>query len=195
MKFDQALAVRWGRPLNFGLLVLAAFVVVVAGFYFSVFNFGLSKSSDSWSAFGSFFGGLVGPGISIVTLIALLRTIDLQLEQSSHFVMDGVSARLAEYKTTQLQLLDQQILMFERMIDRYDAEGDRVFSLPRFEGNARVEDLKLIDQNIEETERQVERLIRLSVEISLSDFETIDQLRMKMKSELESINPYLFSIP
>jgi hypothetical protein len=185
---------RWGRPLSIGLFGLAAFVLVVVGFYLSVFNIGLSHKSDSWSDFGSFFGGLIGPGISLITLVALLRTIDLQLEQSAHFVADGVSARLAEYKTTQLQMLDQQILMFERMLDRYDLEAERIFNLPRGEGSTRADDLKLVDQHIQDTDDQVGRLIRLSVEISLGDFQSVEQLRLKMKEELESINPHIFRI-
>lgn len=185
---------RWGRPLHIGLFALIVFVLLVVFFYLSVFNNGLSPKSDSWADFGSFIGGLLGPAISLVTLVALLRTIDLQLEQSAHFVADGFSARLAEYKTTQLQMLDQQILMFERMLDRYDLEGERIFNLPRVEGSSRDDDLKQIDKNIEEAEEQVGRLIRLSVEISLGDYESIDELRMKIKSELEAINSFLYRL-
>jgi hypothetical protein len=194
MDADIGFVRRWGRPLSIGLFGLAAFVLVVVGFYVSIFNTGLSHKSDSWSDAGSFFGGLIGPGISLITLIALLRTIDLQLEQSAHFVADGVSARLAEYKTTQLQMLDQQILMFERMLDRYDLEGERIFNLPRVEGSTRVADLKQADKNIQETDEQVGRLIKLSVEISLSEFQSIEQLRVKIKKELESINPHVYKI-
>lgn len=194
MDDDLGFVRRWGRPLSIGLLGLAAFVLVVVGFYLSVFNTGLSHKSGSWSDAGSFFGGLIGPSISLITLIALLRTIDLQLEQSSHFVADGVSARLAEYKTTQLQMLDQQILMFERMLDRYELEGQRILDLPRVEGSSRADDLKQSDKNIQETEEQVGKLIKLSVEISLREFQSIEQLRLKIKKELESINPHLYKM-
>jgi hypothetical protein len=185
---------RWGRPLSIGLIGLAAFVLVVVGFYLSVFNTGLSHKSGNWSDAGSFFGGLIGPCISLITLIALLRTIDLQLEQSAHFVADGVSARLAEYKTTQLQMLDQQILMFERMLDRYDLEGQRIFNLPRVEGSTRAADIKQADKNIQETDEQVGKLIKLSVEISLGEFQSIEQLRLKIKKELEAISPHVYKM-
>ena len=185
---------RWGRPLSVGLFGLATFTLVLVGVYLSVFNSGLSQKSGSWSDAGSFFGGLVGPTISLITLIALLRTIDLQLEQSANFVADGVSARLAEYKTTQLQMLDQQILMFERMLDRYDLEGERIFNLPRVEGGTRIADLKRADKNIQETDEQVGKLIKLSVEVSLGEFRSIEQLRLKIKKELESINPHVYKI-
>lgn len=185
---------RWGRPLNIGLFGLVAFVLVVLGFYLSVFNLGLSHKSDSWSDFGSFFGGLIGPSISFITLIALLRTIDLQLEQSAHFVADGQNARLSEYKTTQLQMLDQQILMFERMLDRYDLEGERIFNLPRHPGSTRDADIKRVDKNIQETDEQVGKLIKLSVEVSLGEFKSIEQLRLKMVKDLEAISPHMYKV-
>jgi len=193
MEAEKKLVRRWGKPLNVGLMGLAVFVLVVTGFYISVFNVGLSRAPDNWSAFGSFFGGLIGPCISLVTLLALLRTIDLQLEQSAHFVEDGVNARLSEYKASQLQLLDQQILMYERMIDRYDAEGERIFKINRETGVSRTDDLVRVDQNIEKAEREITKLIKLSVDVSLSEFETVEQLRVKMKTELQSINPVLYN--
>lgn len=185
---------RWGKLLNVGLFFLFVAIALVVGLYLSVFNFGLSHTADSWSAFGSFFGGLIGPGISIVTLLALLRTIDLQLEQSFHFVEDGRHARLAEYKTSQLQLLDQQILMFERMIDRYEQEGDRIFSL-NISPAAKEERLSTIDGNIQTTEVATGKLIKLSIDISLCQFDTVEQLRNKVSKELKLIHPFFSNIP
>ncbi|KAI2693104.1 hypothetical protein [Pseudomonas sp. TNT3] len=195
MDADQSLLRRWGKPVNFGLFGLAAFALIAAGFYFSVFNNGLSPKSDNWSDFGSFVGGLLGPAISIVTLLALLRTIDLQLDQSAHFVADGAKARLAEYKASQLQLLDQQILMYERMIDRYNIEAERVFNIRRETGNTKGNELKDLDDGIQQTEQEVGKLIRLSVDVSLSSFDSIEQLRMKMVNELKIINPIIYKFP
>jgi hypothetical protein len=194
MESEKKVIKRWGRPLNYGLVLLLAFVLVVIVLYVSVFNVGLSRAPDNWSAFGSFFGGLIGPGISIVTLLALLRTIDLQLEQSAHFVADGVGARVSEYKAAQLKLLDQQILMYDRLIDRYDAEGERIFKIVRETGVPRTDDLERVDQNIKKAEREITRLVKLSVDISLGEFETVEQLRIKMKHELELINSVLYKV-
>lgn len=192
MEACKKLINRWGKPLNFGLMGLFVFVLLLIAFYLSAFNAGLSRSPDNWSAFGAFFGGVLGPGISLVTLIALLRTIDLQLEQSAHFVEDGANTRISEYKASQLQLIDQQILMYERMIDRYDTEGQRIFTLNRQVEGSRVSDLDQVDVNIQKAEREVAMLIKLSVAISLGEFESIEQLRLKMQAELYSINSYLY---
>ena len=185
---------RWGRPLNIALLSLGVFVVVVASFYFSIFNNGISKSSDNWSNFGTFVGGLIGPAISLVTLIALLRTIDLQLDQSAHFVEDGRSARLSEFKASQLRLLDQQILMYERMIDRYDTDVVRISEYMRRSGSARTEDLNKAHQNLATAEREIKDLIQLSVEVSLMDFDTVDELREKVKSGLLTVNSKIYNL-
>ncbi|MBT0626093.1 hypothetical protein KIH32_19440 [Pseudomonas fluorescens] len=191
---DSRSLTRWGRPLQVGLVALFIFFALVVFFYLSKFNNGLSPKSDIWGNFGSFIGGVLGPAISLVTLLALLRTIDLQLDQGAHFQAEGVSARLAEYKNSQLQLLDQQILMFERMIDRYDIEGERIFNLPKLQGATRADDLKQVDKNIDEAEEQVGKLIKLSVRVSLSDFSSVEELRSLIREELNAINPYLYDL-
>ncbi|MEX2903696.1 hypothetical protein AB3967_20520 [Pseudomonas rhodesiae] len=186
---------RWGRPVNVGLMGLVVLFLLLVVFYTNTFNAGISSSPDKWSAFGTFFGGLLGPGISLVTLIALLRTIDLQLDQGAHFVEDGHKARLAEYKASQLQLIDQQILMYERMIDRYEDEGQRLFSLNRELGRHGPFDLRRVDESLKKAEAEVALLIKLSVAISLSEFQTIEQLRLRMVADLCSINPHLYGSP
>lgn len=194
MDVDTKSLNRWGKPLNIGLFGLAALVVIAVGFYLSVFNNGLSPKSDSWSNFGSFFGGLIGPGISLVTLIALLRTIDLQLEQSAHFVEEGSSARLSEYKASQLRLLDQQILMYDRMIDRYEADVERISLYSRNTGTVRTADLNSARSNLEGAEREIKLLIQLSVMLSLDEFKTLEELRTKVQQGLRSINPNLYDL-
>jgi hypothetical protein len=200
------------RGLKYGLIFILGLLVITVGTYLKVFNAGLSSASESWSAFGSFFGGVFGPAISLVTLFAILRTIELQKQllviQKNEFEelssqqmrthqaqVDQVNfSKLSDYKSHQLQLLDQQITMFERMLDRYNAEGARLFELGRKSGVPRTEKLIEIDRNIQSTEEQVGMLIQLSVEISLGQFESVEQLSLKMNKELKSIEPNLFNV-
>jgi hypothetical protein len=201
---------QFDTVLSFGLISIFTLLAVLLWFYFDVFDGGISKKADSWSAFGSFFGGVFGPIISLVTLFAILRTIELQkhllitqrheFEELSSQQMRSHQAqvdqanfsKLSDYKSHQLQLLDQQITMFERMLDRYNAEGARHFELGRKSGVPRTERLIEIDRNIQSTEEQVGKLIQLSVEISLGEFKSIEQLSLKMNKELKDIEPNLF---
>lgn len=84
--------------------------------------------------------------------------------------------------------------MFERMIDRYDIEGERIFNLPKLQGATRADDLKQVDKNIDEAEEQVGKLIKLSVRVSLSDFSSVEELRSLIREELNAINPYLYDL-
>lgn len=183
---------KWGSLLLCGLVFLVVVVLSVFVLYFSVFNDGLSKRPDSWSAFGSYLGGVLGPIVSLVTLLAILRTIGLQLEQTEHFVNEGNQQRIAVYKSSQLQLLDQQINMFERMIDSYNQEAARVLELSKATGISQ-EHLRRMDKAIQETDSAVGKLLKLSVEVSLTEYESVDELRKKIVQELRAIHPEFYA--
>jgi uncharacterized membrane protein len=203
---------RLERLLKISLGALVSVLLFSGIAYISVFNGGLSSSENKWSAFGSFFGGVLGPAVSLVTLCAILITIDLQkkmlrtqqhefqelsaLQALSHQVQVDQSnfARVADYKLHQMQLLDQQITMFERMLDRYNVEAERIFELGRKTGVPRVDKLEEMDRDIQSTELSVGRLIQLSVEVSLREFESTDQISALVRSTLEDIQPNLYKL-
>lgn len=193
MRVRSETSTKLGLPLAWGMVFLCVVLVLAIGCYLTVFNNGLSRSPDNWSAFGSFFGGVFSPLISIVTLFALIRTIGLQMDQNAHAVAESRNASVAAYRASQLQLLDQQINMYDRMIDRYDLEGERIFKLPREMLN-RLSDLAQVDRNIEKVEGEISRLIKLSLDISLCEFESVAEIKNKMERELYSINPVLYSL-
>ena len=198
------------RSLKCGLIGIALLLVMCVSAYLSIFNNGLAAAPDNWSAFGAFFGGVFGPAVSLVTLFAIQITIDIQrellLSQKREFDLIRVQqslahqvqveqadfSKLSEYKSHQLQLLDQQINMFERMLDRYETEGQRIFELGRQSGVPRTEKLAVLDRNINEVDAQVGRLIQLSVEVSLAEFKSIQEISARMKEELQDIAPKFF---
>ncbi|QXI24656.1 hypothetical protein HU724_010385 [Pseudomonas iranensis] len=124
---------RIDAVLRSGIAILVIALVISGIFYFWVFRYGLSSNPDNWSAFGSFFGGIFGPLISAVTLVALLKTISLQrevidtqreeyrkLQKQQEFSLSEqqqqtelarmalMSARVADYRAGILQMLEQQ---------------------------------------------------------------------------------------
>lgn len=190
--------------VNVGLAIIFALLGSLLYFYFNVFDGDISRKPDSWSAFGSFFGGVFGPVISLVTLFALLRTIQLQKEllvtQSTEF--DALSAlqseqlsetKLSDYKTHQLQLLHQQVSMFEQMQDRYNKEGEMIAATKDFYGTRTTAILKL-NKAIAETEDAISKLIKLSIRVSLTTYTTVDQVRTDVSEGLESIHPFFAEI-
>jgi hypothetical protein len=192
---------QFDSVLIFGLICIFTLLAILLWFYFSIFDGGISKKADSWSAFGSFFGGVFGPAISLVTLFALLRTIQLQKEllitQRSEFESMGAmqvnqldTSKLSDYKSHQLQLLYQQISMFEQMQDRYTQEAERISSKAVEFFGTKVTALQNLDEAIQSTEAAISKLIQLSISVSLSRYDTIEQLQEVVSQGLKSIHPF-----
>jgi hypothetical protein len=125
--------VRIDAVLRYGISILVIALLLSVTSYLWVFRYGLSNEPNNWSAFGSFFGGVFGPMVSVVTLVAILKTISLQREmmdaqreeysslldqqrlafieqQRQTELSDSAlkSSRVADYKSGLLQMLDQQ---------------------------------------------------------------------------------------
>jgi hypothetical protein len=50
-----------------------------------------------------------------------------------------------------------------------------------------------VDKAIQDTDRAVGKLLQLSVEVSLSEYESVDELRKKMVQELRAIHPEFYA--
>lgn len=183
----------FGNVLLVSLLFLSVFIVAVIAIY--CFNFGTHRSpiGEDWASFGAYVGGLIGPAISLVALVAFLKTVTLQMKQNASIASEGIKASVASYKQSQLNLLDQQITMYDRMIDRYDKEGERVFAIFRDTGHSQTKDLDVIDLNLQKSEREIAALIKLSIHVSLTEFESVDQIRIVVKNGLSDINRHLYA--
>lgn len=71
------------RFLSFLLLSVFAVVlgvVVAVGLYRFTFGGGLAITSVEWANFGGYIGGVFGPLVSFVTLLAVLKTVYMQRE-------------------------------------------------------------------------------------------------------------------
>jgi uncharacterized membrane protein len=70
-----------GRHLNKIIISALLFAIIVCSLYFYKFHGGMSDDQDHWNQFGGFLGGTLGPILNFLTLIALLLTLSLQIEQ------------------------------------------------------------------------------------------------------------------
>lgn len=104
---------------SIGFVLIA--LVVSSVLYRSAFSEGLSTSPDNWSAFGSYIGGVFGPLISFVTLLAILKTIALQKQ-----LLDTQQHEFA-------QMQDLQNQTFKASLDQHAAasEESKVRALER----------------------------------------------------------------
>ncbi|EEG2938716.1 hypothetical protein GXT00_003389, partial [Salmonella enterica subsp. enterica serovar Havana] len=65
------------KKIDMRILVLAILAVVPLLPYLYIFHEGFSHKSDDWGNFGSFMGGAVAPFLSVLSIVLVLRTIEL----------------------------------------------------------------------------------------------------------------------
>ncbi len=142
--------------------VAVALLVAVVVYRIS-FSGDLSVSSNDWSAFGSYIGGIFSPLISFLTLLAILKTIGLQkkLLETQRHEFDAMQA-------LQVRTLDSQLAQIKR--SNFDADR-RV-----------VEETRL---NVLNTLQSLTRGLQSEYEIKLRGFETLAQWVMDGKTPLD----------
>lgn len=192
--------------------IVIAFCVAVTA-YLSKFDGGLSGQSSDWSNFGSYIGGVFGPLVSFITLLAVLKTVYLQRElldtQRIEFEqMQSNQVKALETQQEQIKNASEQAaretmerarLAILGMIDRYiqlvEKKQDRTT-----EGLARIGDWvsagntfatltqtqKLANINVE-LRSVILKLIGLSELISLMDYNTVSEMRSYYEVEIAKI--------
>ena len=124
------------------VLIVLCCAGIALFYYRSVFSGDLSKDAQSWAAFGSYIGGVIGPVVSFVTLIAIVRTIQIQrlllTTQQEEFsnVLSIQNAQLdlaktvseqeqiASYKGTILNMVSQQITYYENICNQTEKAAE-----------------------------------------------------------------------
>ncbi|WP_285355412.1 hypothetical protein [Pseudomonas sp. lyk4-R2A-10] len=192
--------------------IVIAFCIAVAA-YLSKFDGGLSGQSSDWSNFGSYIGGIFGPLVSFITLLAVLKTVYLQRElldaQRVEFEgMQSNQAKAFEAQQEQIKSASEQAasetkekarLAILGMIDRYiqlvEKKQDRTTEgLARIgdwvsagNSSATLEQTKKLAKNNEELRAVILKLIGLSELISLMDYNTVSEMRDYYEVEIARI--------
>jgi hypothetical protein len=65
------------------ILVVVILFSYVFNFYY-ILDFDISKKTSDWTNFSGYVGGLLGPLFSFVTIILLIRSLELQINTSKH---------------------------------------------------------------------------------------------------------------
>ena len=171
-------------------------------FYHSAFGGKISTTSNDWSAFGSFFGGLFSPTVSFVTLVAILvtiklqkrmlenqatefsklyqiqtKTVEAQEDQLSHIKASSEYEKIMAYKQMLLTVLVQQMDFHQKIIDR--CSNSAVYMLEKQMEKPKLNLEMKLDETLnqkEESEKKLSGLAKLSITIATTKYQSISQL-------------------
>ena len=186
----------------FFIVALCAIGVTAAIFVYRLkFGGAFSSEASDWSAFGSYAGGIFGPFISFLTLLAVLKTVYLQRElldnQAAEFIkLDAHQQSAAKKQDLQLEMakseleltkaqayLSTQLQFIEALKDYYRREADGLSEaikliLDKGGYNAKSQEIaEPILKNKKAAEQKMSDLIGLSLELSMLDFSTVTEIR------------------
>lgn len=189
--------------LKISLAGILISLLIAVLFYRHAFSGPLSLSSNDWSAFGSFFGGIFGPLVAFITLIALLQTIRLQrkllaiqqnefkklfdlqnetyktqckqLEQAEE---QASTSYISSYQSTSLRMLEQQISLNQSIIERCTKNSyDLIDRLALKKPGATQEQIDKLLLQKEHSERIINELSQLVIKLSLQEYKSLDILK------------------
>lgn len=103
-----------------------AVVIVVAAPYFTIFNQGLSSRPEDWAIFGTYFGGVAGPLLALISVVGLVLTLLMQNRQQ----MESEKKALAELHIRSLGELTRDLDSIERKELGYSATVGDVLDNP-----------------------------------------------------------------
>lgn len=106
------------------LIYLSALFMIVTAlvysiYFFYVLDYEISKEVDDWAHLGSYFGGVVGPALSFISLIMLIKTLELQNAANSDLRTEAKSnensRKIESFETTFFHLISIQREHFENL--------------------------------------------------------------------------------
>lgn len=205
------------RYLRFSLFMVFAVglaVIVAVCLYRSQFGGDFSGSSDKWSDFGGYVGGIFGPLVSFVTLLAVLKTVYIQRElldaQKSEFehmnalqqqtfesqlnqmtsaASDARALQVSAAQDTAIRVVDQHISIYEKVWDRHNESAYR-FRDDEAQRSPLPDDQEFLDDILlhrNEARIAIDMLMQLSTELAISDFRTPHLVRKSLALGLDKI--------
>jgi len=195
----------------FIVFVAVCGVVLTVLAYRMKFNGGFSSTSADWSSFGSYVGGVLGPLISFLTLLAVIKTVALQRElldsQRTEFAkMDAHqqaastaqhqqllaakaeldATRAQAYLATQLQFLETLRAHYKREADGLADVITRLIDTNGFNAAAQIAAEEPLSKK-QIAEQKIADLIGLSLELTLKEFSTITEIKKACAPKLLKI--------
>lgn len=205
------------RPLHGFWLASLLPLIVALGlalyFYRLKFGGGLSGVSSDWSNFGSYIGGIFGPLVSFVTLVAVLKTVFLQREllnaqqkefdrmnelqtrtfesqqlQVERSARDSLVVQIAAAQESAVRLIEMRMHMHERDFDRQHDLSFRYRA--EFEANMteeQYEKLKRMVDHRNKARESVDCLSKVALDISLAEFQSVMEVREFLAEGIKAV--------
>lgn len=194
--------------------ILVSFAIAICA-YRSKFGGALSDSSSDWSNFGSYIGGILGPLVSFVTLLAVLKTVYLQRElidaqreefdrmnvvqrqtfdaqiiQNSSIADDTKRKRVSDFQNTVLQLLNQQISLQQGVIEVMEKYEKEMYSKSDVRNDVRVAAIARAHESKSSALKVVQELSELSIAVAMFEYSSVSQIRKIVVEKLDSVLPW-----
>ncbi|PIO96032.1 hypothetical protein CBI55_03660 [Pseudomonas syringae] len=161
--------------------------------YRSAFNGPLATNSVEFANFGAYVGGIFGPLVSFVTLLAVLKTvymqrelINAQNEQITLYEGESNRARVQAYQTALLNVIQGFVNEFRLDSNESLVAADKASST---EGSV-LDSLRVEAEhrkNANEGRQKIAALTILALELSVSEFESVEELKEKFKPQMLKI--------
>ncbi len=199
--------------------IVVSFVIAICAYRLK-FGGALSDNSTDWSNFGSYMGGIFGPLVSFVTLLAVLKTVYLQRElldaqreefdrmntvqqqtfdaqiiQNSSIAEDAKRKSVSEFQSTVLQLLNQQISLQEGIIDSIDKHEKQILSNSDLRNHERIQATLLAAEEKSKVLYIVKELSQLSVAVAMFEYNSVAQIRKVVVEKLDQVLPWFSELP
>ncbi|MCS4282417.1 hypothetical protein M2396_000682 [Pseudomonas sp. BIGb0278] len=197
--------------LALGVLALTALFTVFYA-YRTQFPGDFSTESGDWSDFGSYFGGVLGPIVSVLTLITVFKTVLLQREmiriqddtfrsqvsQAASLAADAQKARVDNRKSVVMDMIDKIEHSVVRDIEsNYRASFEAIKIM---DGMTNRDEIARIAEGVEILQGQAgilnERrnaLQRLVFSVSMKAYTEIEEVDADFQSGMRQIRPDLFA--
>ncbi|HTD05886.1 hypothetical protein [Undibacterium sp.] len=184
-------------------LVVATLVLVLSAtastwYYSHILGKYVSAKPEDWGAFGSYIGGLLGPAVSFVALMAVIVTVSLQraaiegqrlqfldihalqlkatqLQQQQLALSEGAAAheKVFAYKLAILKMIEQQVTRFIYEVDEMDrSEREQIAPF-----NPRSEEYRNLYRHYRDkrnpVKEKIEKLNEFSMQFTMNQHNTI----------------------
>lgn len=185
------------------LFVVIAVVIAILIYRFKIGG-ELASKSDEWSNFGTYIGGVLGPLISFVTLLAVLKTVymqrdlletqkneftDLSAKQDQQLVLaktEAERAKVQAYQTTVLNVLESFSAEFKDDARELAVSASNVAS----RGLNILDSVRLVESyksREDEARKKVSEFKILALELSINEYQNTDEIKKKFGPELQRI--------
>lgn len=195
------------------LIVTLAFTALFVALYVYRQNFGgvFSPLASDWSAFGGYMGGVLGPLVSFLTLLAVLKTVYLQRElldaqkaefsrmydlQAKTFESQNEQLKLAEadsrvsrvqsYQATQIKLIEMLIDQQLKLVSEIGGEIIRVRNSDNLL-NLKADGLRRMEGSRSLVQKKADSLVGIALEVSIGEFKDIDEIKTLVRPKLKEI--------